>query len=387
MTRPQVYVVDRGRRGLCFRWKEEGRWKEQKCETNRRSAAERAAVEFAIKLERDARESMSLTWSEFCNQYEDEHVDHTSTGNQTKWGLVRRRFQEFLNEKKMAELPMLEFTPKLINGFRARLRKDLKSPASVASYFATFKAGLSYATELEIAPVIPMMRQRNKGSTPIKMRGRPVTTEEFERMIDAVHKVVGRDRAKEFQNVLKMLWLGGLRRSEALKFHTERLDCHRFDGLWTDNPEAVFHASQKNKKTQRVAMTKDWAEFVRSLDLKPGWVCNPINDRGWRVTSDTEIGRYIAKFGREAKVIVIPGMDDQDPSFATAQNLRQGFGYRWATRVMPVTLMHLMRHSDIKTTMQFYAAVDAKAAAADMDKRALMVATESDRKAVTDEVL
>ena len=45
--------------------------------------------------------------------------------------------------------------------------------------------------------------------------------------------------------------------------------------------------------------------------------------------------------------------------FATAHGLRRSFGTRWAARVKPATLQRLMRHRDIKTTMDFYVDQDA----------------------------
>ena len=40
--------------------------------------------------------------------------------------------------------------------------------------------------------------------------------------------------------------------------------------------------------------------------------------------------------------------------YATAHDLRRSFGERWSTRLMPQTLMQLMRHESIDTTMRYY---------------------------------
>lgn len=368
MKRPRVYVVDRGRRGYVFRWKnEDGNWKEKNSGETRRSKAERKAEEFARELERLAGDNTAITWLQFCTQYDDEHVDRTSDGNRGKWNCVKTRFTNYLTEIGKSDMPMNELSPRIVSGFRAKLVKDLPSPASAASYFGTFRAAISYAAEHEICPVMPTIRQRGKDAgTSTRMRGRPITTEEFERMIAVVPSVVGKDRAAEFEKVLYFYWLGGLRRSEPLQFHTHRLDCHQIVNLHSRKPIARFYRSQKNKKNQDVHIVADWADYLRSIDMPAGWICNPINDRGWRITSANELGRFISRIGAEAKVVVIPAMDGNPPRYATAQNLRQGFGYRWASRVMPATLKHLMRHSSITTTSQFYADLDADAAASAM---------------------
>lgn len=374
MTKPHVYVVDRGKsRGLCFRWKdpETGKWREQKCGTNRRGSAERDAEKKAIELEREylkARLGKSqregLRWVGFCERYESEHVGATSAGNEYKWNAVKGKFDAFLTEQGLSDLPLADFNAGIVNSFRTWLKQNMSSPASAVSYFATFIAGLRYAMERELCPVIMVARKRGGDtSTESPMKGRAVTSEEFDRIVMAIPKVVGADRVEGFERTLKMIWLGGLRRSEPLMFHTDRQDCHRFTELYDRQPKVTFHSSQKNKKRQVVAMTPEWAAYARLLELAPGWICNPINDRGWRITSPTELGRFIAKFCKQANVIVTPAMDGQPAKFATAQNLRQGFGYRWATKVMPATLQHLMRHRDIKTTMKYYAGADADAVA------------------------
>ncbi|MEM6470826.1 MAG: site-specific integrase [Planctomycetota bacterium] len=364
MARPRVYVVDRGRRGLCLRWQVDGKWKEQKATSQRRGAAEREAADHALRLEQIACKGDPVTWDQFCVQYEDEHIDRTSIGNQSKWACVRKRFQTYLEELGRGDMPLTELSPRHMSGFRARLIKDLPSPASAASYFATFRAGINYAAEHEICPVMPTIRMRGKEDhTETRMRGRAITTEEFERILAVVPSVVGKERASEFIKVLNMYWLGGLRLSEPIQLHTHRLDAHRFVDLYSKKPIASFYRSQKNRKNQDVHIVSDWAVYLRTLDLEAGWICNPINDRGWRIDKPNELGRFISKFGRAAKVVVIPAMDGEPPHYATAQNLRQGFGYRWAAKVMPATLKHLMRHGSIRTTMQFYGGQDAEAAA------------------------
>ena len=46
--------------------------------------------------------------------------------------------------------------------------------------------------------------------------------------------------------------------------------------------------------------------------------------------------------------------------YGTAHDLRRGFGFRWSRKVMPAVLKELMRHADIKTTMDFYVGTEAE---------------------------
>jgi integrase len=49
--------------------------------------------------------------------------------------------------------------------------------------------------------------------------------------------------------------------------------------------------------------------------------------------------------------------------YASAHDLRRGFGVRWSKLVIPTQLIELMRHEDVSTTIQFYAGRDAQSTA------------------------
>ena len=59
------------------------------------------------------------------------------------------------------------------------------------------------------------MPKRVKGAK--VMRGRPITGEEFDRLIKAVPKVVENAAAKSWEFYLRGLWTSGLRLSESLR--------------------------------------------------------------------------------------------------------------------------------------------------------------------------
>lgn len=61
------------------------------------------------------------------------------------------------------------------------------------------------------------------------MKGRPITTEEFERMLAAVPKVVPEDEAPAWRYYLRGLWWSGLRLSESLDLYWVRDDKLRVD--------------------------------------------------------------------------------------------------------------------------------------------------------------
>ena len=50
------------------------------------------------------------------------------------------------------------------------------------------------------------------------MKGRPVTGEEFERMLTATPRVVGQQSAPSWQFALRILWESGFRVSDLMRF-------------------------------------------------------------------------------------------------------------------------------------------------------------------------
>lgn len=363
MKRSRVYVIDRGDRGFVARWNESGKWRQKKLDARTRRTAERLARDLEVEHEKTEEKKEPQSWAAFCVRYEDEHVHATSNGNQQKWNRVRSLFTEFLRAKGREGILLPDITISLLSEFRTELKSQI-AISSVKSYFATLRAGLSYAAELELMAPLPSLRRRGRsGEMPTTMRGRPVTTAEFTKMLNATEKVVGKERAPEFQRVLQMIWYGGLRVEEPLWFHRTRLDCHRIVDLDAAVPAVLFSTIQKNKKFQRIPMLPEWAEFCRSIPGKSEWVFNPINERGWRITTGNELGRVVSKIGRAARVVTRPAIDtgsakDAQPRFATAQNLRQGFGHRHARSMLPTELQMRMRHESIETTMKFYAGLD-----------------------------
>jgi len=68
------------------------------------------------------------------------------------------------------------------------------------------------------------------------------------------------------------------------------------------------------------------------------------------------VSKAVTRIGTAANVVVERGTRVGQPhtKFGSAHDFRRAFGLRWSKLVMPPALMQLMRHADIKTTMQFY---------------------------------
>jgi hypothetical protein len=123
--------------------------------------------------------------------------------------------------------------------------------------------------------------------------------------------------------------------------------------------------AQKNRKDQSCPITPDFAEFLLATPEadRRGRVFRPMRKDGDSspMREDTA-GKAICDIGEKAGVVVArkATKDGEKVKYASAHDLRRSFGARWARRVSTATLMELMRHAEIATTMNYYATQNAE---------------------------
>ena len=101
-------------------------------------------------------------------------------------------------------------------------------------------------------------------------------------------------------------------------------------------------------------------EFVEMLLQTPGGerTGRVFNPKAKRVKGPAllphRVGELVSAIGKAAGVKVHTDPRTGRMKYASAHDLRRSFGERWSSRVMPQTLMELMRHESIETTLKFY---------------------------------
>jgi integrase len=183
------------------------------------------------------------------------------------------------------------------------------------------------------------------------MRSRPVTAEEFDRMIAAVPKVRKIDPEK-WDIFLRGLWWSGLRIGEALKlsWDPDAEICVKLGGKY---PVLRFYAeAHKGRRDQLLPIAPEFGELLLSIpkESRHGLVFRLYGPDGVSHLSVKRATRIVSRVGQAAGVVT----NSSDGQTATAHDLRRAFGTRWATRVMPATLQVMMRHKSIETTMKYY---------------------------------
>lgn len=324
--------------------------------TSNAKAAQRTAGVWEDELRAGRYKAPSrTTWAEFRQQYEADAFPNMAEATHKRVLMVLRSIESILNPDLLSSLTT-ERTATIVRHWRDVSKVSENTTRgnlahAMASLKWTRKRGI-----LNSLPVVSMPKRTKGGKL---MKGRPITGEEFDRMLSKVSEVGPAGQTEKVKRFLRGLWLSGLRLSEAMDFWWDREDRLRVD-LSGRRPMMRVHASQeKGGQDRLLPMTPDFAEFLLATpkDERHGMAL-PL--RRWSMPNVSEM---ISKIGEAAGVKVNTDPQTGKVKYASAHELRRSFGERWSKRVMPAVLMQLMRHENINTTMKYYVGQNADAAA------------------------
>jgi integrase len=325
-----------------------------------RDEAAGLAREYEKKLNEDLIPS-NITWERFRTRYEDEHASGLSEGSVAKIGTVMNHVEEILNPTKLQSM-----TAEAISRFAAGMRKKGLSESTIDGYLGTLEAALNWGVDQGLLPKCPKFPtvQRKKKTKNVPMKGRPITGEEFERMLASTEAVVGPDAAAEWRRFLTALWLGGLRRGEALQLHWDRQD--RLHPVFGAHGRPVLRVPGELEKGHTDRLLPLAPEFAMMLMETPeaerkGPVLKlpGISGRTEKRRQES-VGKKISEIGEKAGVKVQVHPETGKVKYASAHDLRRAFGERWAALIMPAHLQQLMRHESIETTLRYYVGANAE---------------------------
>jgi integrase len=143
-------------------------------------------------------------------------------------------------------------------------------------------------------------------------------------------------------------WLAGLRLSEAANLE------------WTETTTAPYLDFDKNRIILPAEIVKAVEDQWIPIDpvLKAALLALPRHGRKVFHFVDT-------RRGKEGRRLTLSGISDRVTDLAkkagvrlTMHSLRKGFGCRYAGKVSAHVLMRLMRHANIRTTLDYYANFD-----------------------------
>ena len=377
----KVHVVDYGKqRNLMARYVDPmtGKHVSKSTGTRRRKEADR----FAAKWEHDLREGRykspsKVSWAEFRQRYEDEVLSGLADDTAVKVSGVFNAIEANLSPQLLSSL-----TASRISYHQSKLRDAGRAETTIKGCMGHLKSALNWATSVGMIHEVPAIPTPKRARTLKVMKGRPITGEEFDRMIEKVPEglagryakddVIRRQRAakipsertESWRHYLWGLWWSGLRRNESLLLTWDddsmlRVDLSgKFPMLW------IPAELEKGNQDRLLPIAPEFAEFLLATpeSERTGFVFNPMpcSTRTSRLNADC-VGRLVSNIGKAAVVKV---STTGKLKYASAHDLRRSFGERWAPRVMPQVLMELMRHENIETTHKYYVGRNAETTAA-----------------------
>ena len=363
----KVHVVDYGSdrgRNLMMRYVDPYTGRQVTKSTGTRN--EKDAVRAAAKWEDDLRNGRykspsKVTWEEFREKYETEVAAGLADHTQTRISGIFDSVEKHINPDRVRDI-----TSERLSFYVKQLRNAEYEEATIATHLAHLRAALGYAVEWGYLAQLPKLPRQHRVRAGKKMKGRPITLEEFERMLSKTEAVVGKDAALSWKRLLEGLWFSGLRISEAISLYwtdAPNSKCLELDFTHSRPMFRIPADAEKGNRDRLLPMAPEFAEFLESTpEAERVGLVFPLVRQRERYPGQMKLehaSATISSIGKKAGVKV----NSDSGKCASAHDLRRAFGQRWAARVMPQILMQLMRHEDISTTMKFYVGREAEATA------------------------
>ena len=223
----KVHVVSGNRGKFVLRWTDDAGKQNQRtlditAKPSNRSKAYKLASDLELEIRGDkppnlilkqrnsaetvepgASVSLNPGWMEFKSYFQESHLDALSTDYSSTMNGVLSKFESFANPQLVRDA-----TSSKIRMWFAKLREEGLADSTIQTYWRHLHAFLAIAADDYVIEEIP--RVRTPKSKP-KMKGRPLTGEEYERIKLKAKQIRGSD----WESAIECLWLSGLRVGEA----------------------------------------------------------------------------------------------------------------------------------------------------------------------------
>jgi integrase len=344
--RVRVWVQQfKDRTDLVLQWHDPvtGRRKSETAGTADTKEAEdrRADKESDLNHGRHA-DASAMTWARFRELFEEQYVAALRPNTRSNYAAVFDAFERVCNPRRLRAI-----NERTLSAFAAGLRTTAgrakgstgHAASTIRQRLSLLKKALRWAVKERYLPSVPAF----PGVKVPKKKPQPVPVESFERLL-------AKASDPNLRTFLLAGWLAGLRLAEAVAL--EWAPTHRAPHLDAGHNRIVIPAEfAKADEDQWVPLDPALLQALEQLPRAGRKVFRFVNRQGKPVGLNAVGGRVI-RLAKRAGVKL------------TMHSLRKGFGCRYAGKVPAQVLQRLMRHSNIKVTMDYYANVDEAAMAA-----------------------
>ena len=324
-----------GKTFLYLRWTDPATGKQRSESTGTTDPHE--AEEMRAKKEYELRQGIhaepsKMSWAAFSELYIAERLGSRRPATARKARGIFAKFGEQI--EKLAQVD-----ERALSRYAMRLREGGNEPATIVGHLAYLKAALRWAARQKLIPAAPYI---DMPRVPKHRRIRTVADDGFARILLACPD----DHWRRF---VWCAWHTGMRRNELLSLRWETDE--KFP--WVDfAAKRIYLPARFNKSgvDQWVPVHPDLLAMLDAARQESGWVF-PLSE------SAKEVSRQFTAIATAAGVK------------AKLHDLRRTFGTRFAPHVPAQVLQRLLRHGDIRTTLEYYAdltgVLDAAITAAD----------------------
>jgi integrase len=327
------------RKHLMLQWTDPdtGKRKSKSAETDDPEKAETARADLEYELNHGKyQEASRMTWERFRELFEEEYVAGKRQATRDNYRHVLDAFEAVCSPRSLRAV-----SERTVSAFAAGLRKmKLKNgregmkPLSIKVYLQFLRTALGWAAQQKLLPAVPKFPMVKVP----KKRPQAVPAESYERLLDKAPD-------EETRVFLQAGWLAGLRISEVMALEWEEtreapyLDFDR-QRIWLP---AEF---VKGDEDQWVPLDPRLAEALLALPRQGKKVFQLTSYKTKERMTRGGMSMRIGNLARKAGVRL------------SMHSTRRGFLCRYAEKVPAQVLQRLARHSNIKTTMEYYANVD-----------------------------
>jgi integrase len=282
-------------------------------------------------------EPSRMTWEKFRQLFEDEYVAGLRPDTRRLHRVTLDLFGELCSPGRLQSVNERTLSA-FVAGMRRRKVKGREgmAPSTMAVHVEFLHTALSWAAGQKLIPYVP---QFPAVRVP-KKDPQPVAAEAFERLLAKAPDA-------NMRTYLLCGWLAGLRLGEAFRLEWEPTDAAPYVDLAGDR--IVLPAEQVK------GVRDQWVQL--DPELRAALLALPRHGKRVFRFTDTRKGKGV--------FLTLSGVRDRVTRMArkagvrlTMKSLRRGFGCRYAARVPAQVLQKLMRHANIRTTLDYYANVD-----------------------------
>ncbi len=229
------------------------------------------AERVAAKWESELREGRyvapcRITWADFRERYENEVLTSLAETTDRKVSGVFNVIEKHLNPTILADL-----TAARLSGYQAKLREDGAAENTIKGHMAHLGAALNWAKRMGLLAKVPTIDRPRRAKGSKVMKGRPISGEEFDRLLAKVEAIVGVERTAGWRHYLEGLWASGLRLTESLQLYWDRDDRLCVDLSGKRPMLRIPGALEKGNPDRMLPIAPEFAEFL----LRTPQVCLP----------------------------------------------------------------------------------------------------------------